>query len=152
MKHLCMCIWVHKLLNNNSRLLDIGGTLLLYAGGLGVDGGDGESRDITDCEVSSFDLGFVTDAGVLFVGTGAKAAAVLEEFPALAVPLDRVTTLRFNGRSSSSESLKVKSTVSPEAAVVEEGSLLDITLAWLMLDLGGSVVITSMSSEMTSTF
>lgn len=44
---------IHKLLNKNSRSLDIGGTLLLYAGGLGVDGGDGESREITDCEVSS---------------------------------------------------------------------------------------------------
>lgn len=149
---------IHKLLNKNSRLLDIGCTLLLYAGGLGVDGGDGESRDITDCDVSSFVFGFDTEdvdedeaagAGVAVV----VAAAALEALPALlAVPLERVTTLRFNGKSSSSESLRVKSTVSPEAAVVEVGSLLDITLAWLMLDLGGSVVMTSMSSEMTSTF
>lgn len=126
-----MCIWVHKLLNNNSRLLDIGGTLLLYAGGLGVDGGDGESRDITDCEVSSFDFGFDTEAGALLAGAGAgAAAAVLVALPALAVPLERVTTLRFSGKSSSSESLRVKSTVSPPgAAVVEEGSLLDMTLA-----------------------
>lgn len=129
-----MCIWVHKLLNNNSRLLDIAGTLLLYAGGLGVDGGDGESRDITDCEVSSFDFGFDTEAEALLAGAGAAAAAavaaLLVVLPALAVPLERVTTLRFSGKSSSSESLRVKSTVSPPgAAVVEEGSLLDMTLA-----------------------
>lgn len=63
-----------------------------------------------------FVFGFVTEdededdaagAGV----AAAVATAALEALPALlAVPLERVTTLRFNGKSSSSESLRVKST------------------------------------------
>lgn len=143
----------------DETLFDIAETPLLYAGGFGVDGGDGESRDITDCDASSFIFGLDTAEAVAVAAVIAElvvlAAVVALEVVTL-VPLwppaaARVTVLRFNGRSSS-ESLSVKSTVSLEGAVVEEGSLLEITLAWLMLDFGGSVVIISISSETTSTF
>lgn len=123
--------------------------LLPFCDGLGVEGGDGESRDITDDEGSSLTFERVTAPALL-----QKEAKAEDEdgVGLLELLFARLFVCFLFDEASSSESLKVKSTVSPEV-VVEVGSLVDITeVCAKMLCFGGSVVITSKSSEITSTF
>lgn len=131
-------------------------SLLPLCVGLGVDGGDGESSDITDDEGSSLIFERVTTAPALAEEFPVAAAADVEdaddvgllELPAPFVRL--LVFFRLEG-TSSSESLSVKSTVSLEV-VVEVGSLVEMTEVCDTIGFGGSVVITSTSSDITSTF
>lgn len=122
--------------------------------GLGVDGGDGESSDITDDEGSSLILERVIAPALAATLPDAEVEAdddddvgLLLELPA---PLARLVVFFLLEGTSSSESLRVKSTMSPEV-VVEVGSLVEITEVCDTTGFGGSVVMTSMSSDITST-